>query len=220
MLSPIIDSTIQASILAATSCLIGQAITAYRSNVCGLRYTSYRTLLTLRQVLFSVDVRPVVQFIVYTILNCPPNYIWQTYLEGTFPSTRLVPSKSAISAASQNNEKELDREQDSNEILESKLHIPNTIAKFALDQTVGAAINTLFFCFVFATFRGASFEQAVQASKEEFWSLMVAGWKLWPMVSAVNFTVVRSVQTRNLVGSFAGMIWTVYLSLVAGSTER
>lgn len=140
----------------------------------------------------------------------------QTYLESAFPSTHLVPSNAALRAASQNNEKELDREQTSHEILESKLHIPNTISKFALDQTIGAAANTLMFSFVFAGFSGANFEQAVQISKQEFWPLMVAGWKLWPLVSFVNFTVVKSVQRRNLVGGLAGMVWNVYLSLVAG----
>jgi protein Mpv17 len=96
------------------------------------------------------------------------------------------------------------------------LHIPNTIIKFLLDQTIGAAVNNFMFSFIFAGFNGANFEQAVQISKQDFWALMWAGWKLWPAVSAINFTVVKSVQTRNLVGSLAGMIWTVYLSLIAG----
>ena len=39
------------------------------------------------------------------------------------------------------------------------------------------------------------------------------------MVSAVNFSVVRSVAGRQLVGSLAGMVWGVYLSLVAGGGE-
>jgi hypothetical protein len=54
--------------------------------------------------------------------------------------------------------------------------------------------------------------------RQDFWPLMSAGWKLWPLVSAVNFTVVKSVETRNLVGSLAGMAWNVYLSLCAGDS--
>lgn len=143
------------------------------------------------------------------------NHARQTYLESTFPSTRLVPSASAISAASHNNEKELDREQKADEILEPQLHVPNTIAKFLLDQTIGAAVNTLLFSLVFAGFNGATLEQATQLARQDFWGLIQAGWKLWPLVSALNFTVVKSVKTRNLVGSLAGMVWNVYLSLVA-----
>jgi len=61
-------------------------------------------------------------------------------------------------------------------------------------------------------------EQAVQLTQQDFWPLMSAAWKLWPLVSAVNFTVVKSVETRNLVGSLAGMAWNVYLSLCAGDS--
>jgi protein Mpv17 len=125
-----------------------------------------------------------------------------------------VPSTSALKAAASSNEKELDREQKSHEILEPKLSIPNTIIKFVLDQTIGAAANTLLFSVIFAGFKGASMQQAVQIAQQDFWSLMVAGWKLWPLVSAVNFTIVKSVETRNLVGSLAGMAWNIYLSLL------
>lgn len=60
--------------------------------------------------------------------------------------------------------------------------------------------------------------QAAQLAQQDFWPLMSAGWKLWPLVSAVNFTVVKSVETRNLVGSLAGMGWNIYLSLCAGES--
>ncbi|KAH8601413.1 hypothetical protein B0O99DRAFT_589459 [Bisporella sp. PMI_857] len=198
MASPVVSTTIQACILAGTSCLIGQAITIFKSDAP-----------------FTIDFTQLAQFIAFTILTCPPNFLWQTYLESTFPAARLVPSKSAISAASNSNEKELDREQKADEILEHKLHIPNTITKFILDQTIGAAANTLLFSFIFAGFKGATLDQAIQISKQDFWGLMSAGWRLWPAVSLLNFTVVKSVEKRNLVGGFAGMIWGVYLALVS-----
>lgn len=140
----------------------------------------------------------------------------QSYLESAFPSTYLVPSTSALAAAASSNDNELDREQKTDEILESKLSIANTIAKFLLDQSVGAAVNTLMFSLAFAGFQGASMEQALQICGQDFWGLMRAGWKLWPLVSAVNFTVVKTVETRNLIGSLAGMGWNIYLSLCAG----
>lgn len=99
-------------------------------------------------------------------------------------------------------------------MLESKLSVGNTVVKFMLDQTLCAATNTLLFSFVFAGFRGVGYAEAVQVSMEELWPLMVAGWKFWPFVSALNYTVVRSVEGRTLVGSLAGLVWGVYLSLV------
>lgn len=44
---------------------------------------------------------------------------------------------------------------------------------------------------------------------------MVAGFKLWPFVSILNFTIVP-VDQRLLVGSILGVVWAVYLSLVSG----
>ena len=44
---------------------------------------------------------------------------------------------------------------------------------------------------------------------------MIAGLKLWPFVSVLNFTVIPPNQ-RLLVGSLFGVIWGVYLSLVSG----
>lgn len=161
---------------------------------------------------------PAIQFVIFTIINCPPNFLWQSYLESAFPSTYLVPSAAALAAAASSNEKELDREEKTHELLEPKLSIRNTVVKFLLDQTIGAAVNTLLFSLVFAGFKGANLEQAVQIARQEFWPLMAAGWRLWPLVSAVNFTVVKSVQTRNLVGSLAGVAWNVYLSLCAGES--
>jgi protein Mpv17 len=60
------------------------------------------------------------------------------------------------------------------------------------------------------------YSEAWGMAKGEFWPLMIAGWKLWPLVSLINFTVVRSVEGRSLVGSLAGLGWGVYLSLTRG----
>ncbi|KAG0651349.1 hypothetical protein D0Z07_1794 [Hyphodiscus hymeniophilus] len=201
MSSPMIRITIQACVLAAASNLMAQLLAEYKS---GKPYT--------------IEWVPIIQFIVFTIINCPPNFLWQSYLESSFPSTYLVPSTTALKAAASSDEKELDREEKTHEILEAKLSIRNTIVKLLMDQTIGAAVNTLLFSLVFAGFRGTTLEQATQIAKQDFRGLMTAAWKLWPMVSAVNFTLIKSVETRNLVGSLAGMGWNIYLSLCAGES--
>lgn len=43
---------------------------------------------------------------------------------------------------------------------------------------------------------------------------MKNGWKLWPIVSLLNFTVVP-VHRRILVGSVVGLFWGIFLSLLA-----
>ncbi|RDW92492.1 hypothetical protein BP5796_01886 [Coleophoma crateriformis] len=197
--SPIFSTTLQACVLSAASNLIAQGITAYQNDAP-----------------YSVDWTPVVQFVLYTILNSPPNFLWQSFLESSFPATYITPSSKAIAAAANNDEKKLDAEEVSHEIVETKLSVRNTTIKFLLDQTVGATVNTLLFSLVFAGFQGATTAQAVQIAKQDFWGMMYAGWKLWPAVSAINYTLITTVEGRSLVGSLAGVGWSVYLSLIAG----
>lgn len=63
------------------------------------------------------------------------------------------------------------------------------MAKFLLDQTVGAAVNTVLFVTIIGGLRGASAAEAIQLVKQDFWPLMIAGLKLWPFVSILQFTV-------------------------------
>lgn len=125
--------------------------------------------------------------------------------------------------------------------MERKLNVGNTVAKFVLDQSVGAAINTLMFSVFMHSVQAAMSHRTAGAeesvafltsgraldysqvdwrlvvgrSRLEFMPIMSAGWRFWPFVSLFNFVVVKSVEVRNLVGSLAGMAWGVYMSLVA-----
>lgn len=128
---------------------------------------------------------------------------------------------------------------------EPRLSKRNTAAKFVLDQTIGAAVNTLLFSTFMRSLRMASphalpvtnftkaidfwvspgavdfsrvdFNQVLVASLDEFWPLISAGYKLWPIVSLINFSLVKSVQVRNLVGAVAGVAWGVYICLVTSN---
>ncbi|PMD54493.1 uncharacterized protein K444DRAFT_634224 [Hyaloscypha bicolor E] len=203
MSSPIISGTIQACVLSATSNIIAQFLTAYRNDKS-----------------FVTDFKPIFQFVLYTILSTPPNMMWQYFLESSFPSTYASPSKSAIDAASKSNEAELDREEKTHEITEERLSIRNLIIKVILDQTISASANTLMFSLAFAGFNRMGYADAWAEARSQYWGLMLAGWKLWPLVSLVGFSVVKSVEGRNLLGSLAGLGWGVYLSLtMGGQTE-
>lgn len=55
----------------------------------------------------------------------------------------------------------------------------------------------------------------LQAALAEFWTIVSAGIKLWPAVSLLNYTLVRTVEGRSLVGCVAGLGWGVYMSMMA-----
>jgi hypothetical protein len=145
---------------------------------------------------FSVKVAPLAQFIVFTLISCPPNILWQEYLEYKFPGQMLAPSSSTDA------------------IYEKQLDIPNTLRKFLFDQTLGAFANTVAFVAGMAAFKGKS-PTAVQRDVErDVIPLMINSWKVWPFVSLANFTLVP-VSRRVIVGSIVGLFWGVYLSMFA-----
>ncbi|KAJ4018167.1 hypothetical protein NW752_002076 [Fusarium irregulare] len=156
----------------------------------------------------------------------------QDFLESTFPAH---PDRSP---------KPKDpKDTKSAKIAQPKLSVRNTLIKFALDQTVGAAVNTLLFSTYVHALRSAikdvpvitSLPKAIaywtsprtidfsrvnwsvvwEAAKSDFAPLIYAGWKLWPAVSIVNFAAIKTVEGRNLVGALAGVAWGIYMSLIA-----
>ncbi|EHK16945.1 uncharacterized protein TRIVIDRAFT_160998 [Trichoderma virens Gv29-8] len=219
--SPIIQATLQSSLLAALSNILAQAITAYRNNVT-----------------VTIDWVPVFQYVIFTVVSTPPNFLWQDFLESTFPAYPQPPSKKQQPSDSK-------KSPSSQPPPAPKLSIVNTILKFLLDQTVGAALNTLLFSTFTRSLRHAmvhapritnlpaaakfwsspgavdfnrvDFGLVWAEAKAEFWALMFAAAKLWPAVSLINFTLVKSVQGRNLVGALAGVAWGIYISLAMGN---
>lgn len=67
-----------------------------------------------------------------------------------------------------------------------------------------------------ALLRGRSWSTIYREIQAQFWPMIFAGQKLWPAVSILSFTIVP-LEHRMLFGSVAGVLWGVYLSLIAGS---
>ncbi|KAJ4140283.1 hypothetical protein NW768_001640 [Fusarium equiseti] len=176
-----------------------------------------------------IDWVPVFQFLLFNVLCTPPNFYWQDFLESTFPAH---PGESPKS-----------KDPKSAKMTQPKLSVRNTLIKFALDQTVGAAVNTLLFSTYVHALRSAIKDVPVitnlpkaitywtsprtidfsrvnwtvvwEAAKSDFAPLIYAGWKLWPAVSIVNFAAIKTIEGRNLVGALAGVAWGIYMSLIA-----
>lgn len=163
-----------------------------------------------------MSLTPVLQFIFFTILTCPPNFLYQQALESIFPSTHLAPSNDAIKAAIDGDEKKLDTTPPT-ALVQPKLNVKNTLLKFAIDQSLGAALNTLAFIFVMGGLQGQSWEMAKERGAREFWPMMMASYRLWPMVSLLGYAGLKSVEARQLLGSCAGLGWNIFLSLKAGA---
>lgn len=157
----------------------------------------------------GVSARPLIQFVLFTLISCPPNILWQEYLERKFPGYTYQAATG---------EQVLDR--------------GNTARKLLFDQTLSAFVNTVAFIGAMSAFKGKS-ARAVQRDVEKVGStepsdnsrkkliclqdvvpLMISGWKLWPLIAIINFVFVP-VHRRVILSSVVGLFWGVYLSLFA-----
>ena len=96
------------------------------------------------QTAFTLDFIPVFRFVLFTILNCPPNVLWQEYLEHQFP--RLTPELKRDKVSKEDGAVSTGR----------KLDVGNTVKKFLIDQTVGGSVNTILFIAIMGGFKGLS----------------------------------------------------------------
>lgn len=163
------------------------------SNTIAQGFTAYR-----EGSLSAVDPVAFAHFLLLAVITAPPNYQWQLALERNFP-TNVKGARKAT--------KEKEGEAG------DSFSITNTVIKFLLDQTFGAAFNTILFIVVINLLRGAGWIHIVTTVQNDFFPMIMAGYKFWPMVTLLNLIVVP-VEQRMLVGGLAGLVWGVYLSLL------
>ena len=154
---------------------------------------------------------PIVHFVLFAFLSCPPNYLWQEYLEERFPGYTTGTDG------------------------QKTLHKTNTAKKLMLDQTLAATVNTLLFISIIGAFKGKDGKAILRDCRrvcfthpsttcsadswQDFWPIVLSGLKLWPLVSLFNFTCVP-VPRRMVVGGLAGLFWGIYLSLMVSEDSH
>ena len=200
MISHVVTTTLQAATLSAISNLAAQWVKVYREEV-GAKSApsplrSHTDSRSFQQRSFSIKLAPLAQFVLFTLISCPPNILWQEYLESKFPGQTLTPSSSTDS------------------IYEKQLNVPNTLRKFLFDQTLGVFVNTVAFVSAMAAFKGKSAKAVQRDVENNVIPLMINSWKVWPFVAILNFTFVP-VHRRIIVGSVVGLFWGIYLSMFA-----
>ncbi|KAF2453425.1 putative integral membrane protein, Mpv17/PMP22 family [Lineolata rhizophorae] len=203
MASPLISQTAQAAVLSATSNCLAQLLSAQRDSKP-----------------LTLTLEPILRFVAYAVVNTPPNVLWQEWLEAQFPGSAsggAPPTAPAENPDARGGGGAAEQEKDKAgpAPAPARLNVRNTAAKFALDQTVGAVVNTVMFIVVMAALAGKGWEGITRSVKEDFVPIFVAGLKLWPLVSIISFCLVP-VHQRVVFGSAVGVVWGVYLSLIAG----
>ncbi|KAJ4297813.1 hypothetical protein N0V90_005709 [Kalmusia sp. IMI 367209] len=192
MPSAMVSQTVQGAVLSITSNVLAQFITSYKEETP-----------------FSLSFLPIFKFAVFSIISNPPNIVWQTFLEDVFPSNvPASPSETQL--------------KDKPKPVQTRTSKRNTLAKFILDQTIGAVLNTLMFL-VYMSYANntgaettASWDTVKADVSDKFWPMIIDGYKFWPVVSLASFLWVP-VDKRVVFGCSVGVLWGIYLSLsVAG----
>ncbi|KAL7923532.1 hypothetical protein ACQKWADRAFT_52200 [Trichoderma austrokoningii] len=184
--SKVTEATFQATLLNGFSGVCAQGITAYRTK-------SFE----------EVELESILRFVVYTALVTPPNYKWQEFLERKWPSRKPINESSSDLKSSQ--------KQDQGTV-KNRLSLTNTAIKFLLDQSLSAPINTVAFIYLMGGMTFQSNGQIWNNVQNDFWPMLIAGYRVWPIVGLLNLSVVPF-DYRQLVGSTAGLFWGIYLSL-------
>ncbi|KAL9122348.1 MAG: hypothetical protein Q9187_001101 [Circinaria calcarea] len=142
-------ATIQAAVLNVTSSILAQLMTSYRKRHFASSASAVNPL--------SLQLTPIIQFLIFCLLSTPPNFLWQEYLEREFPGYPVQQGKPKF---------KLDDEGKSIAV-EKRLDIRNTATKFLLDQTLGAATNTALFLVVLELLRGGGLEKCIEVLRED-----------------------------------------------------
>ncbi|KAL3471773.1 hypothetical protein BJX99DRAFT_236793 [Aspergillus californicus] len=170
------------------------ALISAGSNVLAQGISSYRD-----EIPFELDSQTLFQFTTSSLILSPLSFLWLEVLESQFPGSDTPVGK----------EKEKGKQK-----AKKTLKVRNTVAKIIVDQVIGGAWNTVAFIATMGVLRGEDYEVIKGHVLNDFWPIMLAGLKLWPFVSILNFTVIPA-DKRLLVGNLFGVVWGIYLSLMA-----
>ncbi|KAI1126943.1 hypothetical protein F5Y10DRAFT_293287 [Nemania abortiva] len=198
MSSPMIKATIAATALSGVSNILAQFLEAYRDR---------------KPVIFNVP--KFLQFVLVTLIDALPNYKWQQFLESSFPSYDPSPHQRMATLMSDTEKQGQDGAAlDGNNDQKPSLNLRNTIVKTFIDCTWGAVLNTVAFFILMGFFKWYSIEKIWHNIKHETISVIIAGYKIWPFTSIISFSYVP-VERRIVFLNFVGLIWGIYMSLVA-----
>lgn len=194
-----IRATMAATALSSVSNFLAQFLEAYRDNVP-----------------FVFDIFKFIRFVLVTLIDAPPNYKWQQFLENSLPGYEHS-SQRPITTFDLEKQSQGDTSSDQSHGQRPKLNLRNTIAKAFIDCTIGAVLNTVAFFIMMGLFKRQPVDQIFYNVRHDTIAVIVDGSKIWPLASLISFSCVP-VERRIVFLSFVNLIWGVYMSLLAART--
>ncbi|KAI0400361.1 hypothetical protein F4802DRAFT_585255 [Xylaria palmicola] len=208
MPSPMMKATLASAALSSASNILAQILEAYRDGRP-----------------FAFDVAMFLRFVTVTFVTAPPNYMWQQLLERTFPAyERRRPPVDGGHGGGEKSPRDLEKqappqrhtpEAGAGPEPKPRLNLRNTLAKWFIDCiTVGAVLNTVAFFVLMGALKRQPAAVVAANVRSETIPLIVAGYKIWPFASIISFSCIP-VERRIVFLNFVGLLWGIYMSLVA-----
>ncbi|KAI1248944.1 hypothetical protein MGN70_010147 [Eutypa lata] len=195
-----------------------------------------------------IDRQRILEFAIYGFVGANINYVWQEFLEKTFPGRRVEQKRRHFRPAPVGDKDDGGKSEQhhhhhvipmttlplpppSSSPSASHHHGPasaptndggiswfNTLAKLVADMTLGLSFMICILLVITNIARVQQFGEILDIIQQKLWQLMKAGWHIWPVVAFISFVWIP-VRWRVLVGGCVGFGWNIFLSIVAVSTR-
>ncbi|KAH7076123.1 hypothetical protein FB567DRAFT_608764 [Paraphoma chrysanthemicola] len=158
------------------------------------------------------------QFAFMVVLTAPINFHWQCWLERTFPGWKTI--RQDRHAATGDDEKGLALKDDGDDkkMVEEDVRVRdwwNIFRKWFTDCiTMGALLNQSMFLILMGVMKHKTAALIAQDFRNELFGLIFDSYKVWPIANFFS-TTYFPVEKRMIFLSFCGLLWNIYLSLVA-----
>ncbi|USP77647.1 hypothetical protein yc1106_04921 [Curvularia clavata] len=215
----------------ATACLSALVIDSC-SNIIAQRLKAWNESkpFVFDRVLFT-------QFAIMVVLTAPVNYHWQNWLERAFPGWKTEKRTRVVGEGEEEKGIMLKEDGDGRGIVEEEVRVRNwwnIFRKWFTDVsghdydsgsygriltrvkciTMGALLNQSMFLILIGIMKHKSAAMIVQDFRNELFGLIFDSYKVWPIANFFSTTFIP-VERRIVFLSFCGLLWNIYLSLVA-----
>ncbi|KAF1917416.1 hypothetical protein BDU57DRAFT_537099 [Ampelomyces quisqualis] len=200
-LSPIAVACLSALVIDSCSNVIAQRLKAWNES----------KPFVFDRVLFS-------QFAFMVVLTAPINFYWQCWLERTFPGWKTVKQERQPGASEEEKGIVFKHDGEDKKMVEEDVRVRNwwnIFRKWFTDCiTMGALLNQSMFLILMGFLKHKTIDRIVQDFRQELFGLIFDSYKVWPIANFLSTTYVP-VEKRMIFLSFCGLLWNIYLSLVA-----
>ncbi|EAT78902.1 hypothetical protein HBH56_119710 [Parastagonospora nodorum] len=158
------------------------------------------------------------QFAFMVALTAPINYHWQCFLERAFPGWKTAKRQRLLEAGEEEKGILLKEDGEDKKMIEEDVRVRdwwNIFRKWFTDCiTMGALLNQSMFLILMGLLKHKTMALIIQDFRNELIGLIVDSYKVWPIANFFS-TTYFPVEKRMIFLSFCGLLWNIYLSLVA-----